>query len=194
MKKMLCIVFSVLFLFSICAGASAQSEVIRNPFTENDSIDDQILDAMSEVDQSDFDAIIEAHRACYLKAGWTEKPADSFRIVRSADPDTRKLAYTDIKSASPEMKSKILAAREAIIYSCSWTNDLSGDNVVICKVNHKTKEFTIAPKFSELFPGWDVPDSGCEKSDKEISCEEVILGFTSVSRAVIDAIFRATSM
>ncbi len=68
---------------------------------------------------------------------------------------------------------KILAAREEVIYSHSWVNDtISG--VMMASIDSNNRQFSITPKFSELFPGWEVPKS--EAADAPVpagSAEEV---------------------
>ena len=73
--------------------------------------------------------------------------------VNAREPDLE-LAYLDYDSATPEMKEKILAARNQIIFSTSWVAD--GYSASIGNV--KTGEIIrVLPSFSELFPGWDIP-------------------------------------
>ncbi len=65
------------------------------------------------------------------------------------------LAYLDLDSAPDEMKERILEARRTVIFSTSWVADgFSG-----CVQNVKTGEIIrTLPTFSELFPGWDMPE------------------------------------
>lgn len=62
------------------------------------------------------------------------------------------IAYLDIDEASPAMQARILEARDVIINNTSWVAD--GYTAVVHKANGTSYE---VPKFSELFPGWDMP-------------------------------------
>lgn len=68
------------------------------------------------------------------------------------DPITASTAYMDLEEATPAMQEKILEARNDIIFHNSWVVD--GHNAY-CERADGTIE--VLPKFSELFPGWDVP-------------------------------------
>lgn len=76
--------------------------------------------------------------------------------------EAKKYAYLDYDSASPEMREKILAARNVIIYSTDWVADgYSG-----CIQDVETGEtIKTLPTFSELFPGWDMPVTDTTKAD-----------------------------
>lgn len=78
------------------------------------------------------------------------KIADEEQASKIAE--AKKYAYMDLDSATSDMKERILAARETIIYSRSWAAD--GCSVSIQRADG-TEEFL--PQFSELFPGWDIP-------------------------------------
>ena len=66
---------------------------------------------------------------------------------------TEEIAHLDLASADKETKEAILAARNEIIFSHEWVADGYSMEVVDSEGNVKR---TI-PKFSELFPGWDLP-------------------------------------
>lgn len=72
-------------------------------------------------------------------------------------------AYMDLDTASDALKDDILAARDSIIYSEGWTVDGNG----YIELPDGTVE--VLPKFSDLFPGWDLPV--CTSSSE---CEEDI--------------------
>lgn len=72
------------------------------------------------------------------------------------------VAYMDLDSASAEMQAQILEARETVINSKSWIAD-GYEGYIINPDGTKTP----LPKFSELFPGWDLP---VEKSDGATVC------------------------
>ncbi|HEY4430834.1 MAG TPA: hypothetical protein VGN87_07315 [Paenibacillus sp.] len=61
------------------------------------------------------------------------------------------LAYQKLDAAPTEWKDDILAARNSIIYSNSWTVD--------GQVGYELPDETVVElsEFSDLFPGWDVP-------------------------------------
>lgn len=68
---------------------------------------------------------------------------------------TEQIAYLDIDRATPEVQKAILEARNEIIFGDQgWTVDGA---VKIFNI----KEGTVRelPEFSELFPGWDVPEA-----------------------------------
>ena len=69
--------------------------------------------------------------------------------------DAKKTAYLDYDSASEELKERILEARSIIIFNSNWVADgYSG-----CIQNVETGEIIeTLPSFSELFPGWDMPE------------------------------------
>lgn len=69
--------------------------------------------------------------------------------------EASKLAYQDLKSASPEMQEKILEARAQIMYNTDWIADgCEGGTFDI-----KTGEIlSTLPHFSEVFPeDWEPP-------------------------------------
>ena len=72
------------------------------------------------------------------------------------DEETEALAYSDLESAAPEMKAKIRAAREKIIWSTSWSAD---DSIGGFLIKPQTHEVVFSPRFQDLFPGWEVPGS-----------------------------------
>lgn len=66
----------------------------------------------------------------------------------------KEIAYLDVDAATPEMKEKILEAREIIIYSTGWVADGYYGYIQDAETGEIIK---VQPKFSELFPGWDIP-------------------------------------
>lgn len=69
-----------------------------------------------------------------------------------------KYAYMNLDTASEPMKEKILSARNTIILSEGWTVDGKG------YISHADGTIEVLPKFSDLFPGWDLPVWNDEKS------------------------------
>lgn len=67
------------------------------------------------------------------------------------------LAYCDLAASPAEWQDNILAARENIIYSHSWTVDGQ------CKLIHPDGTVEELPEFYDLFPAdWDIPSSAAE--------------------------------
>lgn len=96
-------------------------------------------------------------RASLKSRGFTEVPTASVPQLLSdadIDPETYALAYSDIDSASPEQREKILAARREVAYSVGeWVLDT--EESYVASIDYNTMEWHEPPKFSELFPGWD---------------------------------------
>jgi hypothetical protein len=72
-------------------------------------------------------------------------------IVDYSSMSAEELAYVELADAPAEWQQKILDARYTIIYSNSWTADGQGEYV------HPDGTVEKLPKFSDLFPGWDMP-------------------------------------
>lgn len=69
-------------------------------------------------------------------------------------------AYMELESASTELKSKIIEARNTIINSESWVAD--GYDMYIIDIDGSQKA---VPHFSELFPSdWELPDCATEEN------------------------------
>lgn len=64
------------------------------------------------------------------------------------------LAHMDAKTASPALKSAILNARCEIVYAPDAGWSLDGD----VSVTHADGTVEVLPKFSDLFPGWDLTE------------------------------------
>lgn len=99
-------------------------------------------------------------REHYEKMGYTEvaytATLSEICDMVNIDAEVYTLANMDIETAPPEMKADILAARNKIIFSTDeWYADSAG--IIVAKVDHEKKEWYEVPKFSELFPGWDLP-------------------------------------
>ncbi len=96
--------------------------------------------------------------------GYTEvAPAMPCETGAEIDQETYDLAYSDLDSASPEQREKILDAREAIIWASEWQDDDS----CFVKSNSETKTWYELPRFSELFPGWDKPRAKAAEEPEE---------------------------
>ena len=71
-------------------------------------------------------------------------------------PDwAERYAYLDFDSASPGLKEIILKARREIIFSTDWVADGHSMWVEDMRTGEIIREI---PKFSEVFPGWDIPE------------------------------------
>ncbi|MDR1299638.1 MAG: hypothetical protein LBJ84_05245 [Oscillospiraceae bacterium] len=72
---------------------------------------------------------------------------------RASVAEAEKYAYMDIESASDELREKILASRNAIIFNSDWVTD----GVVGYRVSASGIRVEM-PHLSELFPSdWDIP-------------------------------------
>lgn len=63
-------------------------------------------------------------------------------------------AYLDIEKAPESLREKILKARQAIIFSESWSADGYECYIVDVASGDKIEKL---PEFSEIFPDWDAP-------------------------------------
>ncbi len=99
--------------------------------------------------------------ATAVQEAWAAAEAAHNAKVEAA----KEYAYRDISKATPEEKEKIIDARNTIIYSNGWVAD--GFELARVKANG-TYEYM--PKFSELFPDWDIPtiNEKIEKTEKAI--------------------------
>lgn len=110
----------------------------------------------SEVQTDEVDVLSQYYEAKgYVEVVRPSTP-EEVKAQLTVDSRTSELAYMDLDSASKDMKDDILAARREIIYSTSWyvDNGFIGSPV---RINPEKGEWSRTPKFSELFPGWDVP-------------------------------------
>ena len=67
--------------------------------------------------------------------------------------EAQEFAYLDPENASPEMREKILSARNAIIYDTDWV----ADGFEMRVEDRDGNVIQRLPHFSELFPNWDLP-------------------------------------
>jgi hypothetical protein len=89
-----------------------------------------------------------------LTAAQVEEEAARAASHDAAIAEAEKYAYLDIESASDELREKILSSRNVIIFSKNWVADGVGTGGI---GNIYSDEVEVAPYFSELFPGWDMP-------------------------------------
>ena len=69
--------------------------------------------------------------------------------------EAEQYAWLDLDTASPELREKILDARDVIIRSTEWVADGYSMYVGDVRTGEIIREI---PKFSEVFPGWDPPE------------------------------------
>lgn len=172
MKKILLSLAVALLISIVTVSASAAGELDSTEASEQEAmaINSSILKTMQLIDLSelDYDTQVQIFRDAYLAAGWTEVNGDKMSRESNIAPETLELAYMDIDKADGELREKILAAREEVIYNHSWVNDKI-EGVMMGSVDSKNRQFSITPKFSDLFPGWDVPK--CEVIDAPVTVE-----------------------
>lgn len=77
----------------------------------------------------------------------------------------QRYAYLSLDDAGPELRTKILEAREIIIYSKAWIADGAG-TLTITRADGTTET---VPTFSEQFPGWDMPAPKIYKTEENDS-------------------------
>ncbi|RKJ39955.1 hypothetical protein D7X94_10025 [Acutalibacter sp. 1XD8-33] len=144
MKKLLSLLLAMLLMVSCTGVAFAQAE-------EQEALTSQ--EAASE----DFATKAEAMMYKMMdEMGYTEVEAISAAQARSqidVAPEVMELAYSDIDAADARQREKILAARRVIIFQYSW----QADDGLGFMYDPTTKEFSFTPRFSDLFPGWDLP-------------------------------------
>lgn len=170
MKKLITLLAMVLLVSAFAISASAAPEM-DSTLEENLRESDKITEAFHEclqsrrsgdVDRSEQKEII---RELFLEAGWTEVDTaqeEEEALQANVSSETIELAYQDIEKADPAQKEKILEARSEVIYNRSWVNDQVPEAGIGYTTNAMKKEFSIDPDFSELFPGWEIPN---EESD-----------------------------
>lgn len=94
-------------------------------------------------------------------------------------------AYMNVDSATPAMKEKILAARNAIIFSRGWTNLADYDGVTAGVIDFNTNTKQELPDFYDIFPAdWEVPSSvdGNENVTNEVAVPNSVANFYLLRR------------
>lgn len=103
-------------------------------------------------------ALQDAYAEALQEAGWAvvDPAAVPSPQALDIDPEILELAYSDLDSAVPEMKEKIRAARNEIIFhpSMGWS---AAEAIFSASVDYEAKVVTLQPRFEDLFPGWEVP-------------------------------------
>lgn len=106
-------------------------------------------------------------------ANWKNPGYAEFDLVESVSEDIlpktkaerAAYAYSDLDQAVEALKTKIISARNTLIYRQSWV----ADGYEASYVDPETGETVVVPQFSELFPGWDLPVDGPVCSAEELS-------------------------
>ena len=115
----------------------------------------------------------EIVREEHVRAGWTEVPQGPQTaeevlaiVTETVDPKAAQLAYMDLSQAPEELKDYILSARRHIIYQFSWSGDSEEAGIHYGSDDNAAERcFSIAPRFSQLFPGWYEPNLDLELPD-----------------------------
>lgn len=155
MKRFFGVVFACMAAVVLSISASAaegppaqEAEASQDPLDASGFWEKVDLDNMTSQEMDD--AICEV----LLEAGYTEEVTTQpiNEIAEDIPQEIYDLAYSDIDQADEETKAEILKARNWFIYSCSWSDDGTG-----ILYNDIERTFSRTPKFSDLFPGWDIP-------------------------------------
>ncbi len=155
MKRLFGVVFACMAAVMLSLSASAaegqaaqEAEVSEDPLLASGFWEREDLDDMTGQEMDD--AICEL----LSESGYTEEVVaiSIDEIAESIPQEIYDLAYSDISQADEETRAEILKARNWFIYSCSWSDDGTG-----LLINPNTRTFRRAPKFSDLFPDWDLP-------------------------------------
>ena len=169
MKKLLSVLLAAAALSLFSAMAFAQSDEPEKMdmlagFDEIESLsEEERAEAIHEIAERNM-------REKMKKEGYTEvAPATAASLLEDGkaevDPETLALAYSDLESALPEDRQKILDARWDVAYSMSgWYED--GDGAYIVSVDENTKEWYELPKWSELFPDWEPLEAPEEEANE----------------------------
>lgn len=153
MKKFLSVMLALMLIVVLGVTASA---------ADTGSVEDAI-EALPE--GLSTDEMVELIREAYLKAGYTDVSEDVSIDMQSEEisDEVRELAYMDIDQADEETQAKILEARKAVIYTRSWR----ADDVVMVTADSLSMNFEISPKFSDLFPNWDLPVEEVDEEEED---------------------------
>ncbi len=155
MKRLFGVVFACMAAVMLSLSASAaegqaaqEAEVSEDPLLASGFWEREDLDDMTGQERND--AICEL----LSESGYTEEVVaiSIDEIAEDIPQEIYDLAYSDIDQADEETKAEILKARNWFIYSCSWSDD--GTGILYSDIK---RTFSRTPKFSDLFPGWDIP-------------------------------------
>lgn len=159
MKKAFISIAVAVFLASFAAISASAAEAALSD-EEMQAIAQDVLEALPQQNLTGLTGYARdmARAQALQDAGWDVVMEDAQVSLAAIDVDeeTEALAYSDLESAAPEMKAKIRAAREKIIWSTSWSAD---DSIGGFLIKPQTHEIVFSPRFQDLFPGWEVPGS-----------------------------------
>lgn len=179
MKKYLislAVALMVCLLGISASAADTQTADVAAAAEEEIALSEECHDIMDAIDPNgvDLQTQMQIMTEVYEDAGWTVTEIAPVARTTGVDPKTLELAYSDIDKADPEMREKILDARETVIFHNSWINDLCPDGIVFSyAIDPVKKEIGFYPMFSELFPGWDPPRPNNENSEPSTPIESV---------------------
>ncbi len=168
MKRFLGVVFACVAAVVLSISASAAEEggaVPESPFPEYPLLESGFWAKASDSSYTS-EELRDMMRQVMIDAGYTEVQAIQTVAVNPEDfsQETLDLAYSDIEQADEETKKKILAARDEIIFGSN--NDGWSETGMGMVYNSFEGTFTLLPRFSDLFPGWDLPiDNTTECAD-----------------------------
>ncbi|NBJ90877.1 hypothetical protein [Acutalibacter sp. 1XD8-36] len=92
-------------------------------------------------------------------AATTDKPS-----VDTVDKETEYYAYLDIEKAKADVKAQLLLSRNATILGSNWVADGFEGYIGDARTGEVLQ---VLPKFSELYPNWDIPNYIDVKSAQE---------------------------
>ncbi len=188
MKKYLIAVAAALMFCLLGVSASAKdvdAKAYNAAMEEQARIADECYAKMDAIDPNGVDLKTqkEIMTEVYKAEGWTVTSETPNARSANIDPKTLELACSDIDKADPEMREKILDAREKIIFQNDWYNDLTDGASVGYTVDPINKKLEFIPAFSEVFPGWDPPRPSKEDVTLAAPVESVIEGICAAKAA-----------
>lgn len=162
-------------------GAQAQpgSDVVSEHIRQRVSslLSEKYRGKSESLDSADFRSLDREIKAIireeYSTAGWREVvngPQTAQEVLdivtEGMDPKAVRLAYLDLDTAPEALKDYILSARRSVIYQFSWEADITADTFGYgCDRDPASRTFELAPRFSDLFPGWYEPKLSLELPD-----------------------------
>lgn len=187
MKKLFAIFLALLLI--PCAGAGFA--FAAEPEFDVDSAEQQVVDQEME---AFYEVAAAQMREYYENLGYTEvkRPSTLEQVCDELGvaSELQLLASMDVDSAPAEVKDDILAARREIIYSADgWYADNAG--IYLVWFDNAKKEWGELPRFSELFPGWELPtvdsadivaDEGIEPAAELMTAESLFNGSVSLKK------------
>lgn len=165
MKKVLVTVFAAFVMGLFALTASAEDDVLTSYEAMNLML--EFDEAVSDIpDSLRGEALEEAYAEALAEIGWSMVEAPTPRSW-DIDPELLELAYSDLDSATPEMKTKIRMARYQVMYNPKVSGWTVGCETITGVQDINNKVFFISPRFEDLFPGWELPGADFEKKIKD---------------------------